>query len=174
MTYNHRMSDEQPNTPANEQDEEWYADGLSFSCQQCGNCCSGPPGYVWFDEHEAEAMAAQLEIPVEVFLKTYAKRKFGRWTLDEVRVGGRYDCVFLRRDEQGKALCSVYQTRPTQCRTWPFWPSNLGSPRDWQESSRTCHGMKAGGPPQRGEKREGTFFPIEKIRVILDSNPLEL
>ena len=26
----------------------WYADGLSFECTMCGNCCTGPPGAVWF------------------------------------------------------------------------------------------------------------------------------
>ena len=37
------MSDEKdpsPNTP-------WYADGLPFTCTQCGDCCTGDPGYVW-------------------------------------------------------------------------------------------------------------------------------
>ncbi|MFM1805538.1 MAG: hypothetical protein RL136_2417, partial [Planctomycetota bacterium] len=26
----------------------WYAEGLRFECTQCGNCCSGGPGAVWF------------------------------------------------------------------------------------------------------------------------------
>eukprot|EP00961_Rhodomonas_salina_P046921 629705-Rhodomonas_salina.2 len=29
---------------------------------------------------------------------------------------------------KGKAICSLYEARPKQCRTWPFWPENLASP----------------------------------------------
>ena len=31
----------------------------------------------------------------------------------------------------GRAVCSIYRARPAQCRTWPFWPENLLSKRDW-------------------------------------------
>ena len=41
-----------------------YADGLRFECTQCGNCCTGPPGRVWFSEEEGEAMAENLGVDV--------------------------------------------------------------------------------------------------------------
>ena len=41
---------------------EWYADGLRFSCTQCGNCCTGPPGAVWFNEDEGKAMADKVGV----------------------------------------------------------------------------------------------------------------
>ena len=38
-----------PGTPgARGPASEWYAKGLRFTCTQCGNCCSGPPGTVAF------------------------------------------------------------------------------------------------------------------------------
>jgi Fe-S-cluster containining protein len=141
-------------------DTTWYADGLSFECTQCGNCCTGPPGYVWFDDAEARTIADRLGLSEEQFRDKYAHVAHGRWTLNEVwnsKVDG-YDCVFLERDpDTGKALCSIYQDRPTQCRTWPFWPSNLRSRRNWRGAARDCPGMD-----------KGNFYPIEKIRILRD------
>ena len=42
--------------------QEWYKDGLAFQCTQCGNCCTGPPGAVWFNDKEAEEMAESTEV----------------------------------------------------------------------------------------------------------------
>ncbi|MFG0335929.1 MAG: YkgJ family cysteine cluster protein, partial [Maioricimonas sp. JB049] len=45
-------------------DAPWYRDGLQFSCTQCGNCCTGSPGYVWVTEEEIAAIAAHLDKPI--------------------------------------------------------------------------------------------------------------
>jgi Fe-S-cluster containining protein len=149
---------------------EWYADGLSFKCTQCGNCCTGGPGYVWFDEAEGRAMAEAVGVDEREFYQRYAKRKLGRWTLEEVRVQrGQYDCIFLRRDEHGRGLCSVYQARPAQCRTWPFWESNLRSPDAWAAAAEDCPGMVL--PQERAATRRSNFVPLEDIRIELAKNP---
>jgi len=145
--------------------EPWFGDGISFSCTQCGNCCTGPSGYVWFDQEEAENMADHLGLDVHTFYLYYARRAMGRWTLNEEKNGQNYDCVFLREDGDGRRTCSVYPARPTQCRTWPFWPSNMKNRRGWEMSAQTCPGMRK--PEERGEN----FVPIEQIRVIMASNP---
>ena len=46
-------------TPTSDPDAPapWYAEGLRFKCTQCGGCCTGGPGFVWFDEDEGAAMA---------------------------------------------------------------------------------------------------------------------
>jgi spermidine synthase len=44
-------------------------------------------------------------------------------------------CVFLK----GR-LCSVYEARPTQCRTYPFWPEVM-SPLGWLRESARCEGI---------------------------------
>lgn len=147
--------------------KEWYADGLRFSCNQCGNCCSGPPGFVWYDEHEAKAMADELNMSVSEFQKTYTHKVHGHRTLDErwnPAING-YDCVFLRRDEQGKALCSIYAVRPQQCRTWPFWPDNLRSETGYMRAGQRCEGMI------KGLQGEGRLYSIEEIRIIRDNTP---
>ena len=144
----------------------WYAEGLSFACTQCGNCCTGPPGYVWFDDDEAEAIAAHLGLEVGEFRRRHARSLFGRWTLDERCNGdGLYDCVFLERDDEGKAGCSIYPVRPSQCRSWPFWPENLRSSTAWQRAAVTCPGMA------KGLKGQGKFYTVEQIRTIRDQTP---
>ena len=143
----------------------WYGAGLSFSCTACGGCCTGPPGYVWYDDDEEQALADHFGLSRFDFRARYAKRKHGRWTLDETLRGRDYDCVFLKRDENGHGKCSVYHLRPMQCRTWPFWASNLRSERDWREAAAHCPGMKVPGEPG------GNFVPAEQIRVTAASNP---
>ena len=145
--------------------EQWYAEGLHFSCMQCGNCCTGPPGYVWLDDQEITAIAAHLKMSEEEFLGGYAHRDMRRWTLNELATDHGYDCVFLRRDGDGKALCSIYSVRPRQCRTWPFWPENLKSQRAWKRAARHCSGMT------EGMENKGKFFPINEIRILRDQTP---
>ena len=102
--------------------DEWYADGLRFSCTQCGHCCTGPPGTVWFTDTEGAAIAESLGIEIAEFYKHYALKVGGRWSLKETLVGEGYDCVFLDR-KTGAALCSIYGNRPTQCMGGEDFPS---------------------------------------------------
>jgi hypothetical protein len=51
------------------------------------------------------------------------------------------DCVFF--DGQSRK-CTVYEDRPRQCRTWPFWHSNLRSPETWKETCEVCPGSGRG------------------------------
>ncbi|QDU32975.1 Flagellin N-methylase [Poriferisphaera corsica] len=147
--------------PPNNSDE-WYKDGLSFECSLCGNCCTGAPGFVWFNEQEADEMATILNIDAPTFLEKYAHKKFGRWTLNEVKNEKRqYDCVFLIDLPGGQRGCKLYKSRPTQCRTWPFWPENLKSSRTWKNAAKTCPGMR---------RVDANFYPVEDIRIILNQN----
>jgi Fe-S-cluster containining protein len=144
----------------------WYDEGLSFTCTQCGNCCTGPTGYVWFNDEEATAMAKAVDMKKADFLQAYSRLEFGKRTLKEIRNdNGQYDCVFLKQDKEGRRGCSIYDVRPQQCRTWPFWPENLKTPKHWQRAAVRCPGMTAGG--LRGQ---GKFYPIEAIRIVRDSN----
>ena len=140
-------------------DAPWYAEGLRFSCSQCGNCCTGPPGAVWFEPAEGRAMAAALGLDEPTFLERYARTVAGRRSLREVRQDGRFDCVLLESRPDGSTGCSVYRARPTQCRTWPFWPELLESPEAWESARREtpCPGMGS-----------GTLVPVERIRIVRD------
>ncbi len=146
-----------------DQREEWFADGLRFQCTQCGNCCTGPPGAVWFTRAEGRRMAGKLGLDEETFRARYARRVGRRWSLAEHKTEHGYDCVFLDRDSvPGKALCSIYEARPAQCRNWPFWPQNLSTKRAWITAKRRtpCPGMDT-----------GPLVPVQEIRILRDGTP---
>ena len=121
----------------------WYAEGLAFECVSCGRCCAGPgEGYVWVTIDDIEAIAEFLEMPVDPFRKRYVRRVLKRFSL--VEEPGSKDCCFLRYDDRGLSKCAIYPVRPTQCRTWPFWPGNLGDREDWCMAGRGCPGINRG------------------------------
>ena len=116
----------------------WYARGLRFSCTQCGNCCSGAPGYVWLTHDDMHRIASYLQMPFDDFTRTYVRRVGNRYSLTEQF---NYDCTFLTRDKEGKAGCMICPVRPMQCRTWPFWNDNLKAPSAWERAASRCPGM---------------------------------
>jgi Fe-S-cluster containining protein len=118
----------------------WYKDGLRFKCTECGQCCTGSPGYVWVSPAEAAAIAECLKIPLEQFIEKYTHRIGNRLSLKEHPK--TYDCVFLK----GKK-CGIYGARPTQCRTFPWWSENLKSPDHWKETAERCEGINSADAP---------------------------
>ena len=119
-------------------DKPWYEDGLRFQCTGCGGCCTGAPGYVWVSSEEIAAMAETLAMEPNEFERAFVRRVGKRKSLIEMPNG---DCVFF--DGQTRR-CRLYEARPLQCRTWPFWHSNVESPRKWQEVCRACPGCGRG------------------------------
>ncbi|CAK4655635.1 hypothetical protein AeMF1_001127 [Aphanomyces euteiches] len=99
-------------------------------------------------------MATAVNESVPAFLDKYTRRQ-GRggksfFQLKQTRTTDGFDCVFLdRKQVKGKAICRLYNARPMQCRTWPFWPENLESRQSW-ESLKTakdgCPGINKGPP----------------------------
>lgn len=126
-------------------EELWYRDGLHFECTQCGKCCTGDPGFVWVNDEEIAAIARHRGMPLREFIPFYTRMARGKRTLRE-RANG--DCVFWDANKG----CTVYSVRPRQCRTWPFWASNVETPEDWQRTTDICPGSG-----------QGTFVPVEEI-----------
>lgn len=119
-------------------EKPWYNDGLRFTCTGCGDCCTGAPGYVWVNKAEVEALAKRVGVSVEDFYDDYTLKVGIRYTLKEF---GNGDCVFF---DNKTRKCEVYEDRPRQCRTWPFWKSNLNSPKTWAETCQDCPGSGVG------------------------------
>lgn len=120
-------------------DQPWYQDGLRFSCTGCGDCCTGGPGFVWVNKQERQELAAALGLESEEEFRRQYTRKIGvRYSLNE---RANYDCVLLDADSR---KCMVYEARPRQCRTWPFWDSNLATPGDWKRTCDVCPGAGKG------------------------------
>ena len=136
-------------------DEPWYKDGLQFECTGCGNCCTGPAGYVWVTEAEIVQIAEFRKQSIGE-IKIFHTRLVGvRISLIEFANG---DCTFFDPETR---RCTIYPVRPTQCRTWPFWHGNLRSPEAWNQMQRTCPG--AG---------HGPLIPLEVIEA--QANQLDL
>lgn len=126
--------------------EVWYSDGLRFECTQCGDCCSGSEGYVWVNQEEIDGMANRIGMDSVAFEERFVKRVGVRRSLKE-RPGG--DCVLL--DPQTRK-CTAYEERPRQCKTWPFWQSNIRTPEAWAEAAQACPGCN-----------KGDLVPLEQI-----------
>jgi uncharacterized protein len=127
-------------------EKSWFKDGLRFECTQCGDCCTGAPGYVWVNRAEIEALAAEVGLEVTEFQNRYVRSIGVRKSLVEFDNG---DCVFF----DGKTRkCTVYGARPRQCKTWPFWESNVRTPQTWKQTCEVCPGSG-----------KGDLVPVEKI-----------
>ena len=121
----------------------WYVSGLAFECQQCGRCCAGPEeGYVWVTPAEITAIAAHLGMDEVAFRSRYVRKVRRRFSLKEQP--HTKDCIFLRANDDGGRGCGIYAVRPMQCRTWPFWASNLASPDSWSMAQQRCSGINRG------------------------------
>lgn len=130
---------EDPSAPAENRLKSWYEKGLPFKCTGCGKCCTGAPGYVWVTHEEVAHMAAHLEITPEAFIHKYVRHIGSKMSL--IERAQTYDCVFL----SGKQ-CLLYEARPMQCRTFPWWPQTLASPEAWDRAAEECEGINPDAP----------------------------
>ncbi|MFP5506490.1 MAG: YkgJ family cysteine cluster protein [Gammaproteobacteria bacterium] len=124
---------------------------LRFECTQCGRCCTGGGDYhVFLTPKEAEAIRAVLTVSEDWFRRRYLR------TLDSgeltVALGDDGRCGFL--DAHGR--CRVYAARPTQCRTYPFWPEILRSRTAWRAEAARCEGID-----------RGATVPLARVRAML-------
>jgi len=76
-----------------------------------------------------------MDLSAEEFLKKYTVKEGRR-----VRVAGLYDkkCSFYKPD-----ACSVYEARPSQCRSFPYWLENMKYEDRLMEASEYCPGIRA-------------------------------
>ena len=132
------------------------ATACAFRCTRCGNCCTGEPGYVWVNDEEIARHRRRFasEPPAESRSAVYTRQGRRGRTLREKANG---DCVFYDRER----AAPIYPVRPRQCRTWPFWESNVETPRGLGADRRVCPG--AG---------QGELISAEEITRRLEGNPL--
>lgn len=127
----------------------FWEQGLRFECQGSGRCCRsrGPYGYVYVTLADRRRLAAHLGLSTSAFTRRCCERDGEDVYLKHPEL----DCGFM----EGTG-CSVYEARPLQCRTWPFWPENLER-RVWKrEIAPYCPGVG-----------QGRLHTAEEIRAIL-------
>ncbi|PIS10541.1 MAG: zinc/iron-chelating domain-containing protein [Bdellovibrio sp. CG10_big_fil_rev_8_21_14_0_10_47_8] len=130
----------------------WWEKGVQFQCQGSGNCCTshGEYGFVYMTKQDRQRMAKELGLSVREFTQKHCDRTDGFFHLKENPQDP--NCRFLKNKR-----CSVYAGRPTQCRTWPFWPEVMNAKAWKKEIASFCPGV-------RGKK---PLVPAEEIEVIL-------
>lgn len=112
---------------------------LRFECTQCGRCCTGRPGdVIAVTQSEQAAIVLYLAITATWFKRRYLRRVSTNRKSVRLNADGR--CSFL--DKAGR--CRIYPVRPTQCRTYPFWPELIVSKAAWKKEAHVCEGIGRG------------------------------
>lgn len=121
-------------------EEKFYENGLRFECQKCSACCRHDPGYVFLTRTDLDDLMKETGLIEADFLKKYCTvvdlGGFKRISLIEKP---NYDCIFWK-----DGGCTVYKARPVQCRTFPFWISNIEDKADWERTAADCPGIGKG------------------------------
>lgn len=109
----------------------------SSKCEACGGkCCTGESGFIWINDEEIEALANKFELSKDEFKYIFTYKEGNKISLKEKPFEGGWACVFF--DEKNRN-CSVYELRPKQCRTFPFWDYFLNH---FDELEKECIGIK--------------------------------
>jgi len=99
-------------------------DGFSYSfnpdaCFTCqGRCCTGESGYIYVTKTEIEIIAKLLDMQVRDFVQKYLFKKMYKYSIKEIKNGDEFECIFYDASANG---CTIYDGRPSQCKTFPFW-----------------------------------------------------
>ena len=132
-------------------DSKWWADGVRFECQGSGQCCvsHGEFGFVYLTMDDRRAMAKKLRLATSAFTAKFCKKTDGVFHLKDT---DDQACIFLKNKR-----CTVYEVRPMQCRTWPFWPEVMGAKTWAKEVKAFCPGVG-----------KGKLVSADEIRATLD------
>ncbi|WP_096015461.1 YkgJ family cysteine cluster protein [Campylobacter lanienae] len=109
----------------------------SNKCDECGGkCCTGESGYIWISEDEIRSLGEYLGYKTELIKEIFLEKFGNRYSIKEKPYKGGFACIFF--DEKNKN-CSIYEYRPNQCRSFPFWEHFK---RNFKELERECIGVK--------------------------------
>lgn len=118
----------------------FHESGLTFSCTRCNLCCRFDSGYVWLSRADLARLASGLGLSRQDLLDTYCRVvNLGGFKHLSLREQPNNDCVFWR-----DGACSVYESRPLQCRSFPFWAHQVEDEESWNRAGDHCPGIGAG------------------------------
>lgn len=103
-------------------------------------------GYVYITEADLKLAARFLGMAEDKFEARYVYRTAHMMRLRKPRDG---QCHFL--SETG---CGIHPAKPTQCRTFPFWPELVEDRQAWDKTAEYCPGIGAGPLIQIGAALE--------------------
>ncbi|CAB9497792.1 Pfam:UPF0153 [Seminavis robusta] len=135
---------------------QWFRQmsSLPFECTGCGKCCK-TKGNVYMTPEEHQQAADLLDMSKQEFIQHYASHTLledsttnpgeeeeRMWirlrdhstttTTTTTNKDHQHGCIFLQDDN----TCRIYDARPIQCSTYPFWPNILASQQAWNDEVR--------------------------------------
>jgi len=117
----------------------FYDQGLKFECTQCHACCRHDPGYVFLSRQDLDSLALGVGMDSKAFIAKYCRWvDLGQGFVLSLKEKKNFDCVFWDKG------CTVYASRPVQCRTYPFWEGPVSSAEKWKWEGRFCPGINRG------------------------------
>lgn len=106
------------------------------ACEKCGGkCCTGDSGYIWASKDEISKMAEHFGFSFDEFCKIFTQKVGVKFSLKEKPFEDGFACIFF--DEKARN-CGIYELRPMQCRTFPFWEHFK---ENFEELERECIGV---------------------------------
>lgn len=117
-----------------------------FQCQHdkdgCTRCCRGD-GYVYPSFEDIVRIADHFKLSIEEFMEKYCFLfGFSMWYIlafKGIEGTDEEGCCFLKEDG-----CSIYDIRPVQCETYPFWEELVANDVFWEAEAKRCPGMDKG------------------------------
>ncbi|HOQ47144.1 MAG TPA: YkgJ family cysteine cluster protein [Bryobacteraceae bacterium] len=110
--------------------------GFRFTCIRGCTACCDQRGFVYLTEADLKRAAAFLGMTARAFERLYVYRTRHLLRLRKPRAS---QCPFLTANG-----CSIHPAKPTQCRTFPFWPELVGDAAAWKETAQYCPGIGQG------------------------------
>ena len=134
------MSDEIKNTCGLSKQTIKNLEEMEFCCQRCSNCCRHDEGYVFLTKQNVYAIADHLKMSVKQFIseccRVVEQPEGNMLCLKEKQ---NYDCIFWSNG------CLIYEVRPTQCMTYPYWPFIVNNKELQKQEKKRCKGFDKKG-----------------------------
>lgn len=141
----------------------FWSGGLAFDCSRCSACCRHEPGLVLLSAADLRLLLDHLGLDFKGFFAKYCRLvPLGGGTAVCLKETREYDCIFWKNG------CTVYESRPVQCRTYPFWPGVVDSREDWNREAGRCPGMGRGPVRPRAEIEEALWAYRRNSPILLD------
>ena len=142
---------------------EFFENGLNFSCKRCSVCCRHEPGYVYLSETDLSNLCLKFKMSKEKFIDKYCRRVpyYNGTEVLCLLEKDNFDCILW------DGGCTAYEARPVQCSTYPFWTSILSSESAWNRESDSCPGINCGQHRTRSEILENLLKYEENKKSLI-------
>lgn len=142
---------------------------MNFACQEScgGKCCTfawqgDDNSFIFLTKFDQFRLISFLRKSLESFAQLgefsftgFIDKPSRQWYL----TGDSNGCQFFK---DGK--CTVYEARPTQCRTFPYWPRNIVDGKFTTDVTNSCPGINLGNSLQADELMKQQIEAEDELR----------